>query len=140
MNDIKQLADGIFVSPFRNPKQIAALGGTFRTIINNRPDGEEPGQPSSAELETAAKQAGLRYLHIPVRPGAFGQDQISAFSNALATERRPMLAFCKSGMRSASLWALSQAGERDIESILGATAAAGYDLTALKPVIQQLSD
>jgi len=140
VNDIKQLADGIFVSSFRNPQQIAALGGTFRTIINNRPDGEEPGQPGSAELEAAATQAGLRYVHIPVRPGMLGREQISAFSEALASEPKPVLAFCKSGKRSASLWALSQAGERDTESILNATAAAGYDLTALKPVIEQLSD
>jgi sulfide:quinone oxidoreductase len=137
VNDIKQLAEGICVSPFKNPKQIPALAESFRTLINNRPDGEEPGQATSAELEAAAKQAGLRYRHIPVQPGRLENEQISAFCEALSNEPKPVLAFCKSGTRSASLWALSQAGKRDPDSILGATAAAGYNLQVLKPLIQQ---
>ena len=139
MNDIKQLADDIFVSPFRNPKDMPELAETFRTIINNRLDGEESGQASSAELEAAAKQAGLRYLRIPVKHGGLGSEQISAFSDALAEEPKPILAFCRSGMRSASLWALSQAGQRDTDSILGAAAVAGYNLQGLKPLIEQLA-
>jgi sulfide:quinone oxidoreductase len=108
----------------------------FRTLVNNRPDGEEPGQANSADLEAAARRLGLDYLHLPVVPGRIDERQVTRFASALAESPRPILAFCRSGTRSASLWALSQAGSRSAREILAAAAGAGYDLTPLEPMLR----
>jgi sulfide:quinone oxidoreductase len=83
---------------------IAAQG--FRTIINNRPDGEAPDQPPSAELAAAAGRLGLDYRHIPVRPGKIDARTAAELAAALAELEKPVLAFCRSGSRSANLWML----------------------------------
>lgn len=133
MSKTRKLVDDLSVSPFVSPDELSALAGEFATIINNRPDGEEPGQASSADFEAAARQAGIEYLHIPVIPGQIGDEAVAQFAKALANMPGPKLAFCRTGTRSASLWALSQAGTRAAGEILAAAEDAGYDLSALKP-------
>ncbi len=131
------LAPGISVTSQVTPEGIAAAKAAgFRAIVNNRPDREEPGQPSSAELEAAAKAAGMEYHHIPVVPGQFSDAQLDAFRSAIGGCEKPVLAFCKSGMRATSLWALSQAGKLGTAEILRQAAACGYDLTPLIPRIE----
>jgi uncharacterized protein (TIGR01244 family) len=112
---------------------IAAEGVTM--IVNNRPDGEEPGQPFAAEIEVAARAAGLGYRHIPVAGGLY-PDQVQAMAEALEAANGKTLAFCKSGTRSTYLWALSrvQAGDAPDELVRKA-AAAGYDLTPIMPYL-----
>jgi uncharacterized protein (TIGR01244 family) len=106
---------------------IAAAG--IRLIVNNRPDGEEPGQPSSAEIEAAARAAGLDHRHIPVA-GRLARDQIEAMAEAL--EHGPVLAFCRSGTRSTYLWALARAARGgDPEALIAQAADAGYDLAPI---------
>ncbi len=83
---------------------IAALGVT--SIVNNRPDGEEPGQPLNSDIEVAARGAGLDYRHIPVA-GGFPDASVSAMAAAIAQADGKLLAFCRSGARSAHLWALA---------------------------------
>ncbi|MDE1894886.1 MAG: TIGR01244 family phosphatase [Xanthomonadaceae bacterium] len=108
---------------------LAARG--FRSVINNRPDGEEAGQPGSVALAQAASQAGLEYRHIPVVPGQLQDAQVAAFSAALAEMPAPTLAFCRTGTRSTMLWALQAKGSAD--AILATAGKAGYDLSALRP-------
>jgi len=136
MTEPKPLADDLEVCAFVPPEKLAELAPRFRTIINNRPDAEEPGQPSSAELESEARRLGLDYVHIPVVPGAIEAEQIAAFGKALEGRKGPMVAFCKTGRRSATLWALSQAGRRSVDAILSTAAAAGYDLSGLRPKLE----
>lgn len=136
MTDVKRLADDLAVCAFVPPEKLAELASEFRTIINNRPDAEEPGQPSSAEIEAEARRLGLDYVHIPVVPGQVSDEQVAVFGKALHGSHGPVLAFCKSGRRAATLWALSQAGKRSTDEILAATATAGYDLSALKPKLE----
>jgi uncharacterized protein (TIGR01244 family) len=109
------------------PEEIAqAAEAGIRTIINNRPDGEEPGQPAGAEIEEAAKAAGLSYRHIPIA-GGFSEAEVEAMAEAL--EAGPALAFCRSGTRSTYLWALARARHgADGESLMRAAVEAGYDL------------
>lgn len=134
---IKTLAPGIGVSGQVDPASIAAAKAAgFRTIINNRPDREEPGQPSSAELEAQARAAGLDYRYIPVTPGRYGEADIDRFCDAMGGCEGPALAFCKSGMRATSLWALSQAGKLPTDAILRQASACGYDLLPLIPQIE----
>lgn len=115
---------------------VAALAAQgFRSLINNRPDGEEPGQPSGATIAAAARQAGLDYRCVPVVPGQLGDAQVTAFAAALTEMPPPTLAFCRTGTRSATLWALQARGTAD--AILEIAGKAGYDLSGLRP---QLGD
>ena len=136
MTNPKTLSDDIAVCAFVPPEKLAELAPRFRTIVNNRPDFEEPGQPSSAELEAEARRLGLDYVHIPVIPGQVTDEQVAAFGEAVTNRKGPLLAFCKSGKRAATLWALSEAGRRSADEILRAAAAAGYDLGALRQILE----
>jgi sulfide:quinone oxidoreductase len=99
----------------------------YTTLINNRPDGEAAGQPTSASIAAAAAQAGLTYHHLPVKPGAVDDASVRQFAKVLASAPGPVLAFCRSGMRSATLWSLAAPdGER--ESRIQAARAVGYQL------------
>lgn len=107
----------------------------FTTVICNRPDGEEPGQPPLAELEAAAEAAGLAFHHIPVSGGQFPENAIAAFAGVLDTADGKVMAYCRSGTRSTCLWALSQARKTEPASLIEAGAQAGYDLSGLAPAL-----
>lgn len=110
--------------------QLVAAG--VATVINNRPDGEEPGQPTGAEIEAASRAAGLDYRHIPVGSG-FSANQVQAMTAALEAAEGPVLAYCKSGTRSAFLWALARSAQGEEADVLAQKAlAAGYDLTPIR--------
>ncbi len=88
-------------------REIAALG--FKTLINNRPDGEGGAeQPTSAEIEAAARAAGLDYVHLPVISGQITEPQARRFAELLATRPKPVLAFCRSGARSQNLYRMAR--------------------------------
>jgi len=129
-----QLEPGTFVSgqiAASDLAEVAAAG--VKTIVNNRPDGEEPGQPAGAEIEAAARAAGLAYRHIPVA-GGISPAQVDAMAEALVAG--PALAFCRSGTRSTFLWALARAKQgADGASLLRAAAEAGYDLNPIRPYL-----
>ena len=110
--------------------EAAAAGVTM--IVNNRPDHEEYGQPEGAEIETAAKAAGLDYRFVPVSLG-ISEETIGAMVEAIEAAEGKLLAFCRSGTRSTMLWALARArmGEKG-ESLAEKAAAAGYDLGPIK--------
>jgi uncharacterized protein (TIGR01244 family) len=111
--------------------EAARLGVT--TIVNNRPDGEEPGQPTAAEIEASARAAGLDYRHLPISGGLSGE-QVRALAQLLDEAEGKVLLFCRSGTRSTYLWALAEAGRGVEPDILVAqAAAAGYDLSPLLP-------
>jgi uncharacterized protein (TIGR01244 family) len=113
---------------------LAAEGVT--SIVNNRPDGEAPGQPASAELEAAARSAGLDYRHIPVA-GGFSAAQVEAMDEALASAQGKLLAFCLSGTRSTYLWALARARQgAPAETLFEQAATAGYDLRPIAPYLR----
>lgn len=85
--------------------KLAALG--YKALINNRPDREEPGQPSSRELEAVARRSGLAYWHIPVVPGKATEANARAFADALQQADGPVFAFCRTGNRSTALWKMA---------------------------------
>lgn len=135
------LVEGFAVAPQIGVADVELLAQQgVRSIVNNRPDGEAPGQPTSAELAAAAAAAGIAYRHIPVRGAPPAADAVAAFAQALAELPQPVLAFCRSGMRSTTLWAVTaaQAG-RPLDDILDRAGAAGYDLTPLAPWLATLT-
>jgi TIGR01244 family protein len=133
MSDFRRVTDDFTTSPQISVADVqeAARQG-FRTIINNRPDGESPDQPSSQEIEAAARAAGLAYHHIPVVGGPT-PDQVAQMQAVLAEAEAPVLAFCRSGTRSIVTWSLSQAlsGARPRDELVQLGRAAGYDLSGV---------
>ena len=108
---------------------LAAAGVTL--VVNNRPDGEEPGQPAGAEIEAAARAAGIGYRHIPVA-GGFNMDDVLAMAEALGEGEGKALLFCRTGTRSTFLWALARSERGAAKDELVARArAAGYDLAPI---------
>ncbi|RTL37043.1 MAG: TIGR01244 family phosphatase [Burkholderiales bacterium] len=107
---LQPLTPDVCVAPQLTPEamaEAAAMG--FKSVVNNRPDFEHgPDQPTSAEVEAAAKAAGLEYRHLPVAGGYQSPEEIAAFAELLATLPRPLLAFCRSGARSTRLFMQAQ--------------------------------
>jgi uncharacterized protein (TIGR01244 family) len=141
MSDFRMLSDSVLASPQIAPADIAqAKTAGVTLVINNRPDGEAPDQPPGAEIEAAARAAGLDYRAIPVGGSGFGEPQVAAMTEALGSAQGKVLAYCRSGTRSTLLWALAQAAQgRDQEAIAADAAAAGYDVAAVRPAIDMLA-
>ena len=108
---------------------IAAQG--FKSIICNRPDGEGADQPGFAEIAAAAAAAGVVTLHLPVASGMVTDEDAAKFGAALGELPKPVLAYCRTGTRSTTLWALSEAGRRPLTEIVSTADAAGYDLSGV---------
>ncbi len=137
----KTLDSQFFAAPQIGVADVAdAAAQGIRLIVNNRPDGEEPGAPQGAQIAAAARAAGLVYVAIPVSHAGFSHAQIDALAAAMATADGPTLAYCRSGTRSTHLWALTRARAGDSPDDLSARAArAGYDLSALRPMLDALA-
>ena len=132
-----QLTPFLSVSGQLTPHDLGmAAAQGFRSVINNRPDREGEDQPSASERAAAAERLGLDYRHIPVVSGKITDADVEVFAKALQELKAPVLAFCRTGTRSTTLWALGEARHLDPEAILSATAAAGYDLEGLKPRLE----
>ena len=138
---IRKIDDKISVAPQIAPEAVADLAAQgFVAIVNNRPDGEDAGQPDGAEIRAAAEAAGLSYTEIPVTHAGFSGPQVAAMAAALASADGPVLAYCRSGTRSCNLWALAAASTGGDPAELTAKAAgAGYDLSGIRPLLDQLS-
>lgn len=138
MESLKRLTPFISVAAQLQSADMANLAAAgYRSVINNRPDAEGEGQPSSAEVEAAARAHGMEYHHVPVLAGQIGDSDVEAFGAVLGRARGPVLAFCRTGTRSTSLWALSEAHHLDPEALLSTAKAAGYDLSGLQPRLLQ---
>lgn len=134
--DIRQIVPGFAAAPQLGPGDMkAAAAEGFRTVLCNRPDGEQPGQPDAAEMEAAARAAGMDFRYLPVFPGAFPDDLVAGMQDALAECDGPILAYCRSGTRSTMLWALAEADKRPVDEIVTAGANGGYDLRPLLPAL-----
>lgn len=136
----KTLTPFLAVSGQIDPGDIGSLAVRgFHTIINTRPDDEGEGQPSSEELEKAARSHGMDYRHIPVVPGQLTDEKVAEFATAVDEVKGPALAFCRTGNRAASLWALTEARHLDPDVILSTTADAGYDLSGLRSRLDSIA-
>ena len=141
MSDFRRLSDGMLASPQITVADVAnAKAEGVALIINNRPDGEEPGQPEGAEIEAAARAAGMDYVAIPVSSAGFSQPQVAAMAEALGSAKGKVLAYCRSGTRSTFLWSLARAGEgMDPDEIASCAIGAGYDISPIMPMIASIA-
>jgi uncharacterized protein (TIGR01244 family) len=129
--DFRQVTETFWVAPQIGPEDVrlAAEQG-FKGIVNNRPDGEAPGQPQGAEIAAAATEAGLRYDFIPVR-GWPGPEQVQEMRQTVEEADGPVLAYCAGGIRSLLVWALGEiaSGARTRDEVVRLGRSAGYDLS-----------
>lgn len=138
MDTLKHLSPFIAVAAQLQPADMGTLAAAgFRCVINNRPDAEGENQPSSAEMQAAALASGLQYHYLPVLSGQISDENIAAFTALLNQVRGPVLAFCRTGTRSTSLWALSEAHHLDPLALLNTARSNGYDLSGLAPRLEQ---
>ena len=138
---LRQLSPRVFASPQIGLAEVAeAQAQGIGLIINNRPEGESEDQVSGAEIEAAARAAGIAYVAIPVTHAGFSQPQVTAMAAALASTDGPVLAYCRSGTRSTLLWALAEASRGESpDALASAAAAAGYDVGPVRAVMDMLA-
>lgn len=129
--DVKTITPDIAVGPQLMPSDMAALAAAgFRSVIDNRPDGEGPDQPTFREIADAAAAHGLTAQYLPIVAGTVTDEHVAAFEAAMAELPKPVFAYCRSGNRSTTLWALSQAGRMPVPEILMKARDAGYDMSS----------
>jgi sulfide:quinone oxidoreductase len=135
--DIRRISPELSVTPQISVQDVgAAAAAGFRAIINNRPEGESPDQPAPDAIRDAATAHGIAFRHIPVVAGAVTDADADAFATALAELPGPVLAYCRTGTRSATLWSLTKAPRLSADAVLVAAADAGYDLSAMRPRLE----
>ena len=136
--ELKRINEHVSVSPQISPDDVAAIKAAgFVAIVNNRPDGESPDQPPSAVIEKAAHDAGLAYHHIPLGREGVTPEMVEETKSVLEGSAGPVFCYCRSGTRSTTLWALSQAGKQPAAEIISAAANAGYDMSHLAGHLSQ---
>ena len=116
---------------------IAARG--IKSVFCNRPDGEGPDQPNVIEIEQALKPYGIQIQYLPVVSGKVTDEQAEEFKQLYLQAQKPLLAYCRSGTRSITLWALSQVADQTLDQMLLIAKTLGYDLQGVVPRILKQS-
>jgi len=136
--DIRKIGAELSVAPQIFPADLAALAEAgFRSVICNRPDGEGADQPGFSEIERAATERGMQARYLPAESGKVTDEQGHRFGELMAELPKPVIAFCRTGMRSTTMWALSQAGQMPLPEIIGRAAKAGFEL---KGVVRRIAN
>ena len=142
MTEFKKLAHNITVSTQMTKEEFATAAEMgIKTIICNRIEGEETGQPSNQEMLENATKHGIEFIALPMG-GEFPMAQATEMANLLHENPSPIHAYCKSGTRSAILWGLATAinHSKTPSEIMAATQSAGFDLINVEPAFHQLYD
>ena len=127
------VSESFAVSPqirLEDMRELADAG--YRTVICNRPDGEEPNQPTVASLQDAAEATGLDFHHIPVSGGEFPPVAIKAFAKIREEADGKVLAYCRTGTRSITLDALANIENETADERIKRAERAGYDLSGMR--------
>ncbi|MBL1430412.1 MAG: TIGR01244 family phosphatase [Robiginitomaculum sp.] len=139
--DFRPVTDNYAVSPQINIadlSKIAAAG--FTRVINHRPDGEGTYQPATADLQAEAKRLGLKFVDLPFKPGQLTDEVFNALDAELSASNEPTLAYCRSGTRAITIWAMSQvkAGKFTPKQVIDIAAKSGYRLQGQRSALEKL--
>lgn len=139
---MKKLYDNLFVAGQINASDFSELKEAgVSTIINNRPDGEEAGQLSAAEAEALAKEHGISYHYLPMANGQpLPPTLVEDFKSIIKGSQGDVLAHCRSGMRSAFIWALGAIPNSDVsvDQAIEAAQGAGIPLQNARAVLESV--
>lgn len=141
MTEFRQVTPDFSVAGQLTPDDVArAAAAGFRTILNNRPEGEGADQSPGAEIEAAAKAQGLTYRALPFG-GPPPPAIVAETALLLDAAPGPVLAYCRSGARSIMAWAMAQALEGKLrpDEIVATAAKAGYDLEGARGAFERLA-
>ena len=128
-----KLTPNLSIGPEPTDDDIAALKSAgFRSIINNRTDGEDEIRLNSDEMALAAENHGLAYAYVPVKDRNPLERDAQAFEDAMEDLPGPVHAYCKTGGRSAALWALTSVMSTPSDELISQCAAAGHDVSGLR--------
>lgn len=136
----RSITTDIMVAPQISVDAVAeAKAAGVAVIINNRPEGESDDQIPGADIEAAARAAGMEYIAIPITHSGFSQPQVMAMVAALQGAQGKILAYCRSGTRSTLLWALAESAQGgDPDALTNMAAKAGYDVSPVRPLMDML--
>jgi uncharacterized protein (TIGR01244 family) len=137
----KMLAPGVFVAGAISPADIAMVKqGGVSLVVDLLPDNEAAMQSRSAQVEAAARQAGVAFAYAPTASSPLSTAAIEQASQALSSGGRPALIYCRSGSRATRVWALYEAarsGGMDAGAIVRAATDAGYSVDDVRAQIEQ---
>lgn len=138
--DIRDITPNYSVSPQISAEDIPSIASAgFTCIICNRPDAENPPSHYAAELEQAAKAAGLEFIINPLTHDTMTPDRLSLQRQTLEGSEGKVLAYCASGTRSTVAWMLGHADTYSADQLLDAAAQGGYHLEALRPQLEMMA-
>ncbi len=139
--DIRQITPSYSVTPQIDIKDLSAIKAAgFARVICNRPDVENPPELQAAAMAEAAKAAGIDFAVLPLTHDTMTPENIARQKELIETAAGPVLAYCASGTRSSVVWSLGQVtAGAGVEETLGAAAGAGYDLSGLRPRLEQIA-
>lgn len=137
---IRPLTPRYSVSPQISVEHLPAIAAAgFTTVICNRPDIEVPEEQQANAIRAAAEAAGLRFEELPLTNDTMTPQNVARHHALIEASEGPVLAYCRSGTRCSVVWALTQAGLMEIDTILDATTAAGYQLSGMRPMLEQIA-
>lgn len=128
---ILKLDEHLYISPQltkTDSEQIAQLG--IKTVICNRPDDEEEGQPDFAQIKQWLEKAGVTgFHHQPVIARDIQKHDVETFRQLIGQAEYPVLAYCRTGTRCSLLWGFRRAAEgMPVDEIILRAEAAGVNL------------
>ena len=140
MMDIRALTPTYAVSPQIEPSDLPLIRAAgYRTVIDNRPDGEIPEHLHTEIMRAAVEAEGLTFAVNPIIGGQLTMANVEAQAEAIANLPGPVLAYCASGNRSSVVWALAHAGQMETDDLIGIPARFGYQLEHLRPTLDDLA-
>ena len=136
MTQLRKITDNVSVCAQVFPEQIDFIKQSgFKTIINNRPDMEKPGQPFAGDIEKLAREAGMNYVHLPMQPGQITPELLASMAETIENSDGPVVAHCATGMRSTILWCFVNVKEMGVDGVMSAATAAGMDVEKIRPAL-----
>lgn len=136
---MERIADYLYISKQLDQRYIRRVAQyEIKTVICNRPDGEEPGQPDFETVRQWLTDAGVeKVIYLPATMDNITDEMLAEFQTAVAKSPAPVLAYCRSGTRSALLWALNQAKRGvEVNSLIKAAELANINLTPVRDKLE----
>ncbi|NDW02160.1 TIGR01244 family sulfur transferase [Salipiger sp. PrR002] len=139
--DLNRITPRYTVSPQIAVEDVPALAEAgFKLVICNRPDAEVPPELQAETIGAAVTAAGMEFAVLPVTHDGLTLDLITQQAELIENADGPVFAYCRSGTRCATVWAMGQAGKQPADDILLATAKAGYSLDGLRPTLAAIAE
>ena len=138
--DFNQVEHNYTVGGQIQESDLATIAGAgFKTVICNRPDSEIEPALHVQFMEAEALRLGLNFVYNPISGQGMTQENLQVQASVLAGTNDPVYAYCRSGMRSTTAWALIKAKELPVDEVVACAAGAGYNLDKMRPIIEAMA-